>query len=47
MYLTDLREYHHVKGQLTREGPRISVGDVVILKNDSTKRLFWKLAMKC
>jgi len=45
MYLTNLREYHHVKGQLTRKGPRISVGDVVILKNDSTKRLYWKLAI--
>ena len=45
MYLTNLREYHRVKGPLTREGPSKSVGDVVILKNDSTKRLFWKLAI--
>jgi len=45
MHLTNLREHHRVKGQFTREGPRISVGDVVMLKNDSTKRLFWKLAI--
>ena len=44
MYLMNLREYHRVKGQSTR-GPEISVGDVVILKNDSTKRLFWRLAI--
>jgi len=45
MYLTNLREHHCVKGQSTREGIKINVGDVVILKNDSSKRLFWKLAI--
>ena len=44
MYLINLREYHRVKRQATK-GPEIAVGDVVILKNDSTKRLFWRLAV--
>ena len=44
MYLMNLREYHRVKGRSTG-GPEIAVGDVVILKNDSTKRLFWRLAL--
>ena len=44
MYLMNLREHHRVKGQSHR-GPEIAVGDVVILKNDSTKRLFWRLAI--
>ena len=44
MYLINLREYHRVKRQATK-GPEIAVGDVVILKNDSTKRLFWRLAI--
>ena len=44
MYLINLREYHRVKRQATK-GPEIAVGDVVILKNDSTKRLFWSLAI--
>ena len=45
MYLTNLREHHCVKEQSTREGIKINVGDLVILKNDSSKRLFWKLAI--
>ena len=44
MYLMNLREYHRAKGQSTR-GPEISVGDIVILINDSTKWLFWRLAI--
>ena len=42
-YLLNLRENHmcRVKGR----GAAIRVGDVVILKDDSTKRLFWKLAV--
>ena len=44
MYLINLREYHRVKRQAIK-GPEIAVGDVVILKNDSTKRLFWRLAV--
>ena len=40
----NLREYHCIKGGLTK-GPEIAVGDVVILKNDSTKRLFRRLAI--
>ena len=44
MYLINLREYHRVNRQATK-GPEIAVGEVVILKNDSTKRLFWRLAI--
>ena len=44
MYLINLREYYHVKRQATK-GPEIAVGEVVILKNDSTKWLFWRLAI--
>ena len=44
MYLTNLREHHSVKGRSTG-GPEIAVGDIVILKNDLTKRLFWRLAI--
>lgn len=36
MYLMNLRGYHCVKGQISG-GPEITVGDIVILKNDSTK----------
>ena len=43
-YLLDLREHHRVKQRVTK-GPEVAVGDVVILKNDTTKRLFWKLAI--
>ena len=43
-YLLDLREHHRVKQRLTK-GPEVAVGDVVVLKNDTTKRLFWKLAI--
>ena len=43
MYLTSLREHYCVKGRSTG-GPEIAIGDIVILKNDLTKRLFWRLA---
>jgi hypothetical protein len=43
-YLTGLREQHRIKAK-KQGGPSISVGDVVIVKNDSTSRLFWKLAI--
>ena len=41
-YLLNLREYHLVKRK-TRACRNIEVGDVVVLKNDCTKRTFWKL----
>ena len=44
MYLTNPREHKSDKQQ-SHNGPRINVGDVVMLKNDSTKRLFWKIAI--
>ena len=40
----NLREHPCVKEQSNR-GPEIAVGDVVILKNDSTKQLIWRLAI--
>ena len=42
-YLLSLRE-KHAQGS-HRRGSEIAVGDVVILKNDSTQRVFWKLAV--
>lgn len=43
-YLLNLRENHSVK---MRQGkrPAIEKGDVVIVKDEGTKRLFWKLAI--
>ena len=41
-YLLSLREVSSTKR--TGSGPVVKVGDVVILKDDSVKRLFWKLA---
>jgi len=41
-YLLNLREHRQVK--LKKTGPTISVGDVVIVRDDNAKRLFWKLA---
>ena len=38
-----LREHRKVK--LKRTGPTIKVGDVVIVKDDNVKQLFWKLTM--
>lgn len=40
-YLLSLREQSSLKG---KGNPNIAVGDIVIVKNDSTTRNFWKLA---
>lgn len=29
----------------TRKGVEITIGNIVILKNDTTQRMFWKLAV--
>ena len=42
-YLLSLRENHIVKSKV-RNGPEIAVGDIVILKQESSNRMFWKLA---
>ena len=42
-YLLSLRENHVLKSKV-RKGPEIAVGDIVILKNESSNRMFWKLA---
>ena len=42
-YLLSLRE-RHAQSTRNRNGAEIALGDVVILKNDSTQRMFWKLA---
>ena len=40
-----MRENHAVQlKSRARSGPQIAVGDIVILKNDTTNRMFWKLA---
>jgi len=44
-YLLGLREHHLVKKKQHNKNSVIAVGDVVVLKNDSTKRHFWKLAI--
>ena len=43
-YLLNLREAHNLK---TKRGgqPLIKVGNVVVVKSDTSKRLFWKLAI--
>lgn len=38
-YLLSLRENHVLKSKV-REGPEIAVGDIVILKNESSNRMF-------
>lgn len=43
MYLLNLREHHRVEPGPAK-GPEVAIGDVVVLKNDTTKRLFWRLA---
>ena len=42
-YLLSLQEHHSIKMRQSKKST-IAVGDVVVLKNDSTKRQFWKLA---
>ena len=43
-YLLSLRENYSINNQ-NRSNVPISLGDVVILRNESTKRMFWKLAI--
>ena len=43
-YLLTLRECHALKCKEGSKSP-IEVGQMVILKDDTTKRLFWKLAI--
>jgi len=42
-YLTSLREQSHA-GNKGHDVQEISVGDIVLLKNDSTNRIHWKIA---
>ena len=42
-YLTSLREQSNI-GNNRNGAQEISIGDIVLLKTDSTKRIFWKLA---
>ena len=44
-YLLSLREAHMSKQTPQHKYPLISVGDVIILKDDLTKRMFWKLGI--
>ena len=43
-YLTGLREQHTSVAR-KKKRPVIAIGDIVILKNDHTSRLFWKLGI--
>ena len=43
IYLLSLRE-RHAQVTKNRKGVDIAIGDVVILKNDTSNRMFWKLA---
>ena len=43
IYLLNLRE-RHAQVPKNRKGADIAIGDVVILKNDTSNRMFWKLA---
>ena len=42
-YLLALREQSSTKSR-ANQNPEIAVGDIVIIRNDQTKRIFWKLA---
>ena len=42
-YLTSLREQSNARNK-GNAGQEISVGDIVLLKNDSTNRIHWKIA---
>lgn len=44
-YLLSIREIPNQKGPITK--PDAAVGDIVVLKNEQTKRQFWKLARIC
>ena len=43
-YLLNLQEIHSVKVKRGQR-PRIAKGDVVVVKDDASKRLFWKLGV--
>ena len=43
-YLLNLRENHNLKTKRESQ-PKIKVGDIVVVKSDTSKRLFWKLAI--
>ena len=43
-YLLNLRESHNLKSR--KDGkPSIQTGDVVVVKSDTSKRLYWKLGL--
>ena len=44
-YLLSLREAHMSKQTPQHKYPLISVGNVIVLKDDLTKRMFWKLGI--
>lgn len=45
-YLAKLRENHATRSKPQRHScSTVSKGDIVIVKNDSSKRIFWKLAV--
>ena len=44
-YLLSLREHHSIKKKQNKTSV-IAIGDVVVLKNDCSKRHFWKLAVQ-
>ena len=44
-YLLSLRESHAVKHNIPQGRIPISVGDVIIMKDDLTRRVFWKLGI--
>lgn len=43
--MTDLRQTHATNARRRGENPEIAVGDVVLLQNDSTKQVMWKLVI--
>jgi len=43
-YLLNLHENHTVRTRLSKQ-PVVKTGDVVIVKDDATKRHFWKFAV--
>ena len=44
-YLLSLRETHAMKRKIPSGGVPIAVGDVIIMKDDLAKRVFWKLGV--
>ena len=43
--MVSLRETHATNARRNGSNGEITVGDVVLLRNDSTKRALWKLAI--